>query len=129
MNKVTKLLSGFLLTGVLATATASVLEKQKEMETNAKMVAETSITIDKAIAIARTQQEAKGAVTKAELESEHNQLIWQIEVITPDNQTYDISVNAKTGHVVEQKLDKPDTNKGDEENDHGHEGNDQEEND
>lgn len=88
--------------GTLAfTGPASADEEKKNGK--AEMAAAAKVTIEQAIKTVSTK--VAGKVIEAGLEKKHNKLVWEVEVITPENKTMEVHIDADTGamiHVEEQ---------------------------
>ena len=65
------------------------------------------VTIGQAITAAE-QQHAGGKATKAELEMKKGAAIYEVEVVAPDRQVFDVKVSAVDGRVLSSQLDKAD---------------------
>lgn len=87
----------FVAAGTLAvTGPASADEKEKNGK--AEMAAAAKVTIEQAIKTVSAK--VAGKVIEAELEKKHNKLVWEVEVITPENKTIEVHVDANTGAVI-----------------------------
>jgi uncharacterized membrane protein YkoI len=92
--------------GTLAfTGPASADEKEKNGK--AEMAAAAKVTIEQAIKT--VSNKVAGKVVEAELAKKHNKLVWEVEVITAENKTIEVHIDADTGAVihVEEKNFKP----------------------
>ena len=81
---------------------------QAKTDTPDDAIAATSVavTMDQAVAIAT--QAVPGSASKAEFENEDGKLIWEVEVVGANQQVYDFKIDATSGKVLKQKLDKAD---------------------
>jgi len=61
------------------------------------------ITMEEAIGISREQM--PGQVVKAELESKHGRLIYEVDIVSTQGPKYEVKVDANTGEVIEVELD------------------------
>lgn len=90
--------------GTLAfTGPASADEEEKNGK--AEMAAAAKVTIEQAIQTVSAK--VAGKVIEAGLEKKHNKLVWEVEVITPENKTMEVHIDAGTGtviHVEEQNF-------------------------
>lgn len=90
--------------GTLAfTGPASADENEKNGK--AEMAAAAKVTIEQAIKTVSAK--VAGKVIEAELEKKHNKLVWEVEVITAENKTIEVHIDAGTGaviHVEEQNF-------------------------
>ena len=83
--------------GILAfTGPASADEEEKNGK--AEMAAAAKVTINQAIKTA--SDKVAGKVIEAELEKKHNKLVWEVEVITAENKTMEVHIDANTGAVI-----------------------------
>ena len=86
-----------LASGTLAfTGPASADEEEKNGK--AEMAAAAKVTINQAIKTA--SDKVAGKVIEAELEKKHNKLVWEVEVITAENKTMEVHIDANTGAVI-----------------------------
>jgi len=83
--------------GILAfTGPASADEEEKNGK--AEMAAAAKVTIEQAIKT--VSDKVAGKVIEAELAKKHNKLVWEVEVITSENKTMEVHVDADTGAVI-----------------------------
>lgn len=83
--------------------TGPVSADETEKNGKAEMAAAAKVTIEQAIKTVSAK--VAGKVIEAELEKKHNKLVWEVEVITPENKTMEVHIDADTGamiHVEEQ---------------------------
>ena len=91
-------LSLLLAAGTLAVGgTADADDKDKNGK--AAMAAAAKVTIDQAVKTAA--EKVPGKIVEAELEKKHNKLVWEVEVITADNKTMEVHIDADTGAVID----------------------------
>lgn len=69
-------------------------------------LAKAKVTLAQAAGAAEAH--AGGKATKAELEGERGTLVFDVEVVTPDNKVFDVKVDAADGKVLSSKLDQAD---------------------
>lgn len=69
-------------------------------------LAKAKITLAQAVGAAEAQ--AGGKATKAELDGERGTVVFDVEVVTPDNKVIDVKVDATDGKVLSSKLDQAD---------------------
>ncbi len=62
-----------------------------------------AVSMEQATAIAL--QQVTGSVVGAEVESEDGQLVWEVEVLTTDGETYEVEIDAVSAEVLEVELD------------------------
>ena len=88
----------------LAAGTAHANDNDKE---KGAMATAARVTINQAANTA--VQTVPGKVVEAELEKKHNKLIWEVEVVTAENNVAEVHIDADTGAVidVEEENGKP----------------------
>jgi uncharacterized membrane protein YkoI len=69
-------------------------------------LAKAKIALAQAVSAAEAQ--TGGKATKAELEGERGTVVFDVEVVTPDNKVFDVKVDAADGKVLSSKLDQAD---------------------
>ena len=74
-------------------------ENGGEKNEKVKMAAKTAVSIDQAIQAAT--QEVSGKVIEAELEEEHDTIVWEIEVVTSEGKVKEIHIDATSGNVID----------------------------
>lgn len=52
-------------------------------------------------AITTASEKVTGAVIEAKLEQKHDQLIWEVEVVTPEKQVMKIHIDAQIGAAID----------------------------
>lgn len=62
-----------------------------------------AITMEEASTIAK--QQVDGIITSAEVESEDNTTIWEIEILDAQGITYEVEIDATNGTVLEVEKD------------------------
>ncbi|MBL8036411.1 MAG: hypothetical protein JSS38_02660 [Nitrospira sp.] len=77
-----------LVVGTL-TVGGTTYSDRKEKIGKAEMAAAAKVTIEQSIKT--TSEKASGKIIKAELEKEHNKLVWEVEVVTVENKTMQMS--------------------------------------
>ena len=82
--------------------------KKDESKETVEMAAKAKVTIDQAIKTA--SEKVPGKVVEAELEKEHDTLVWEVEVVTAENKVMEVHIDAESGAVidVEDKMSKKD---------------------
>jgi uncharacterized membrane protein YkoI len=63
------------------------------------------ISLQQAIAAAEKHHPG-GTATKAELDTEWGQAVYEVEVRMPDRQEYDVKIDASNGKVLSSRLDR-----------------------
>lgn len=69
-------------------------------------LAKAKITLVQAVSAAEAH--AGGKATKAELEGERGAVVFDVEVVMPDNKVFDVKVDAADGKVLSSRLDQAD---------------------
>lgn len=87
----------------IATAGGLAYAKTASENDAAADLAKAKVTLVQAVSAAEAQ--AGGKATRAELESERGALVFDVEVVTPDNKVFDVKVDAADGKVLSSKLD------------------------
>ena len=71
-------------------------DHQKERSAQAQKA---KITINEAIQSATAK--VSGIVTKADLESEHGPLMWEIEIVKDNGEMVEVHINAEDGKIID----------------------------
>lgn len=77
---------------------------EKEKNGKAEMAAAAKVTIDQAVKTAA--EKVSGTIIEAELEKKHNQLVWEVEVITADKKVMEVHIDADSGTVIDVEEEK-----------------------
>lgn len=77
--------------------------KEDVLKAKAEMASEAKVTIEQAIKAA--SEKVQGTVIEAELEKKQGNIVWEVEVVTPDGTVMEAIVDSATGAVttVEKK--------------------------
>jgi uncharacterized membrane protein YkoI len=86
--------------GTMTVADSALAEEHGKLE----MAAAAKITIEEAIKTAA--EKVSGKVIEAELEEKHHTLVWEVEIVTPENKVMEVHVDAKTGAVIDVEEEK-----------------------
>ena len=105
MKHLNRYLAALLVGGSLVGATLVAQAKTNNSE-DVTAVTNTAVTLDLAVAIAT--QTIPGTASKVEFENENGELLWEVEVVDVNGQVYDLTIDANTGKVLKQELDKAD---------------------
>lgn len=90
---------------VLAAGTMTMTDPASgEEHSKLEMAAEAKVTIEEAIKTA--SDKVSGKVIEAELEEKHHTLVWEVEIVTPENKVMEVHVDAKTGAVIDVEEEK-----------------------
>ena len=60
---------------------------------------EASISIEQAIETAKGK--VSGKVIEAELETEHDTTVWEVEIVTSKNELFEVHIDAASGKVID----------------------------
>jgi len=71
----------------------------KGKDEKANMAAAAKVTIEQAIKTA--SDKAPGKIIEAELETKHNKLVWEVEVLTAEKKVMEVHIDAATGAVID----------------------------
>lgn len=82
------------------------------MNGEAADLARAQITLEQAVAAAQ-QHHSGGLATKAELESRRGSVFYEVEVVTADNQVFDVRIDAVDGKVLSSRMDRSHDRHGD----------------
>lgn len=85
-------------------AGGSAYADEKDQKGKAEMAAKAKVTIDEAIKTA--SEKVSGEVIEAELERKHGKLIWEVEVVTAENEVMEVHIDAETGDFIDIEEEK-----------------------
>lgn len=105
MKNLNKYIAAIVIGGALA-GTALVAQAKTETVDDSTAVTNVAVTMDQAVAIAT--QAVQGSASKAEFENEDGKLMWEVEVVGTNKQVYDFKIDASSGKVLKQEIDKED---------------------
>lgn len=71
----------------------------KGKDGKAQMAAAAKVTIEQAIKTA--SDKVSGKIIEAELETKHNTLVWEVEVLTAEKKVMEVHIDANTGAVID----------------------------
>lgn len=75
----------------------------------AEMAAAAKVTIDQAVKTA--SEKVSGKIIEAELETKHNKLVWEVEVVTAEKKVMEVHIDADTGAVIDVEEEKAESKK------------------
>ncbi|MCU7967296.1 MAG: PepSY domain-containing protein [gamma proteobacterium symbiont of Bathyaustriella thionipta] len=81
-------------------------QAEQQGTNDAIMVTSAKISLEQALEIARNAVPGKAA--KIEYSTDDGQAVWEIEMVSRNQNVHDIEINASTGKVIKQKIDKID---------------------
>jgi uncharacterized membrane protein YkoI len=73
------------------------------------MAATAKVTIEQAVKTA--SEKVSGKVIEAELEKDHNKLVWEVEIVTADKKVMEVHIDADTGAVIDVEEEKAESKK------------------
>lgn len=88
------------IAGIIGAASLTFADNDK---TDYLQLLDTTIELNDAVDIANTA--VPGKIFEAELELEDNQAVWEIEIMSAENQRFEIEIDASTGEVLSQELE------------------------
>lgn len=106
MNRKLKVAS--VLAAILVVAASGVVWAARVVQDNDALadLKKAKVTITQAISAAETH--AAGTATRAELDSERGAVVFKVEVATPDQKVFEVTVDAVEGKVLSSRQDKAD---------------------
>jgi len=105
---------------------STMIAQAQESKANDELaVVSASVTLEQALNVAKSA--IPGTLAKINYSNDEGAPVWEVEVIGANQTTYDLEINATTGEVVKQKIDKAD--KADSENNDENDNEDKEKND
>jgi uncharacterized membrane protein YkoI len=87
------------------TAGESAYAGDKGKKGKVEMAQAAKVPIDQAIQTAL--EKASGKVIEAELEHKHKTLVWEVEIVTPENKVVEVHIDAESGAVIDVEEEKP----------------------
>jgi uncharacterized membrane protein YkoI len=100
-------ISSLIVASVIATAGGLAYAKSSGSENDAIAdLAKAKITLSQAVTAAEAH--AGGKAVKAELEGERGTVVFDVEIVTPDNKVFDVKLDAADGKVLSSKPDEGD---------------------
>lgn len=128
--KTKTILGATAVVAVLAVAGGSVVYAKQSTEVDNDAVHDLGLAkITLAQAVLQAEAHAGGKASKAELESEHGTVAFDVEVVTAQQQVFDVRVSAIDGTVLASKTDTADGEDRDDEDEHDHDRQNQHKND
>ena len=101
MKSIKKTLAATLATaGVIGAASFAVADAGKS---EYQQLADANIQFNDAIEIAMTA--VPGKVFEAELDMEDKQAIWEVEILSAENQVVELEIDATSGEILSQEID------------------------
>lgn len=101
MKHVKKTLLATALTGTIIAATSFAIADYDKKQN--PVLPENIIALTEAATIAMNT--LPGNIYEAELEFENDQPIWEIEIVTLDNERFEIEIDAQSGEVLSEEKD------------------------
>lgn len=108
--KTSKMLAVLITGGVLALSGPVFADERggkgkDETKEKVEMARAAKVNIDQAIKTA--SEKVQGKVIEAELEKKHDKTVWEVEVVTAENQVMEVHVDADSGAVIDVEEQKP----------------------
>lgn len=100
-------LISFIVASAIATAAGVTYANQETAVNDA--IADLSlakVSLVQAVGVAEARY--NGRAVKGELDNDNGRPLYQVEVATPDNRVFDVSVDAVSGQVISGSLDRKD---------------------
>jgi len=88
-----------LTVGLAIVGTSLTALSSQDDDHNFEMVNQASLSAGQAIAIALNA--VSGKVIEAEIEKEDGKLVWEVEVLTSENEVYELEIDANDGRIIE----------------------------
>jgi len=114
MKIVSKLTTSLLIASTLAGTAYIAQAAQKDFENDANRVKSASVSMIEAVNTALAK--VPGTPARAEFESEDNQPLWEIEIVS-DKGVFDVQVDAVNGTILKQAADHADHDENDDRKD------------
>ncbi|HMS83733.1 MAG TPA: PepSY domain-containing protein [Nitrospira sp.] len=93
------------LTALVVVAGIVIMTEYTGAESNkVEKAASAAVSIDEAVTTAR--ENVSGTVIDAALEQNHDRLIWDVKVVTPEKRVMEIHIDAHTGTVIDVEEEK-----------------------
>ncbi len=105
MKHLKTIVAAALISGGLA-GTAYAVQAKDSADNDAKSAAEATITLNSALEIAL--QSVPGTAVGVEFENEDGIALWEVEILASNQQVYDLEIDAISGEVLKNKIDKDD---------------------
>lgn len=105
MKNLNRYLAALAFGGAIA-GTALVAHAKTDHVDDSIAVTTAAVTIDQAVSIAT--QAVSGSASKAEFENEDGKLFWEVEVVGANKQVHDFEIDANSGKILKQEIDKED---------------------
>ena len=114
MKIVSKLTTSLLIASTLAGTAYIAQAARKDIENDANKVKTSAVSMIEAVNTALVK--VPGTPSKAEFESEDNQTVWEIEIVS-DKGVFDVQVDAVNGTILKQAADHADHDENDDRKD------------
>ena len=99
-----KVLKNVLLSGLLGVSLVGAgLSVQAEDDKALDNLRSLAVDMNQAVALAT--QAVPGNPIEAELEEEDGKMVWEVEVVTAENQIVEIEIDAQSGEILSQEQD------------------------
>lgn len=93
--KSTRVLAGCLLGAAISLGGTAFGNEEDKVQ----MAGAAKVTIDQAIKMA--SEKVLGTVIEAELEEKHDKTVWEVEIVTGDQQVMEVHIDAVSGSIID----------------------------
>ena len=101
MKHIKKTMTASLITAAMIGAASLAIADMDKNEQ--QQLADANIQFSDAIEIAMTA--VPGKVFEVELELEDEQAVWEVEILSVENQQVEVEIDANTGEILSQEID------------------------
>jgi uncharacterized membrane protein YkoI len=98
--------SGKLVLVVLVSVAGTMMVAESAFGERNKVEKAAAVRISIEEAIKTASEKVLGTVIEAELEQKHDQLIWEVEVVTSEKKVMEVHIDAETGTVIDVEEEK-----------------------
>jgi uncharacterized membrane protein YkoI len=102
------MIPALILAAGVATAGGLAYAKQSGVTDNDAVTHLAKAKVDLGQAVSAAEAQAGGKATKAELDAERGQVVFNVEVVTADSKVFDVRVDGTDGKVLSSKPDAAD---------------------
>ena len=113
MKKLNKIIAAAVIGGITLTGATMVAQAKTTQTDEALAVLSSPVSMQQAISFA--QQAVAGTPAEAEFSVEDGKIVWEVEIVDKNKQTFEIEIDATSGKVLKQKLEKADHDDDDDE--------------
>ena len=113
MKKLNKIIAAAVIGGITLTGATMVAQAKTTQTDEALAVLSSPVSMQQANSFA--QQAVAGTPAEAEFSVEDGKIVWEVEIVDKNKQTFEIEIDATSGKVLKQKLEKADHDDDDDE--------------